>query len=124
MKSKVIDLSCYSQGEVVRLDDVLKVQSMSNEQYTIQDIHDILQSYYKVTRKTFVDNIVKQVSSHFLLVGPESPLYLFSPIFVSHLSTEELENIAGEPLGLKRRRAQLRKEIDSLTEAKKILARA
>lgn len=124
MKGKVVDLTTSGYGEVVRLTDVMKGQSMSNEQHIIHDIHDILQSYYRVTRKTFVDNICKQATDHFLLAGPESPLYLFSPMFVSHLATEELESIAGETAGMKRQRAQLRKEIESLTEAKKILARA
>lgn len=126
MKNKVMDLTSqgYGIGEVVRLDDAMKSQNMSNEEHMIHDIHDILQSYYKVTRKTFVDNIVKQASDHFLLAGPDSPLYLFSPVFVSHLSTEDLENIAGERPGMKRARAQLRKEIESLTDARKILARA
>lgn len=112
-------------GRVVPLDSVKKVYSMSNEVHIIQEIHDILQSYYKVNRKTFVDSICKQVCGHFLLTGPdESPLNLFSPIFVSLLSVEELEAIAGESPSLKRTRAQLRKEIGSLTEAKKVLAKA
>jgi hypothetical protein len=33
---------------------------MSNEQHAVQDIHDILKSYYKVCRKTFVYNICTQ----------------------------------------------------------------
>lgn len=124
MKGKVVDLTQSGYGKVVRLDDVTKGQSMGNEQHLIHDIHDILQSYYKVTRKTFVDNVCKQATGHFLLASPDSPLLLFSPVFVSHLSTSELESIAGESPGMKRRRAQLRKEIDSLTEARKILTRA
>jgi hypothetical protein len=42
-----------SHGMVVRLEHASQpVRSMSNEQHTVQDIHDILKSYYKVCRKT------------------------------------------------------------------------
>lgn len=124
MKGKILDLTFSGHGQVVRIDDVVKGHVMSNDMHTVHDIHDILQSYYKVTLKTFVDNICKQATDHFLLAGPESPLSYFSPVFVSRLSADELENIAGELPGTKRTRAQLGKEIASLTVAKKILARA
>lgn len=35
---------------------------MSNFTHTIQDLHDILQPYYKVARKRFVDNIYRQAT--------------------------------------------------------------
>jgi hypothetical protein len=49
----------------------------------------------------FVDNICNQSADHILLTGPgpESQLFLFSPMFVSRLPTEELERIAGEISG-------------------------
>ena len=97
---------------------------MSNDEHIVQDIHDILKSYYKVSRKTFVDSVCKQATSHFLLHCEQSPLALFSPIFVSQLSPIELQEIAGEAPDLKRARVQLSKEITSLTEAMKILVRA
>ena len=97
---------------------------MSNENFVVQDIHDILQSFYKVSRKTFVDNVCKQAAMHYLLQCEESPLALFSPIFVSRLSPSDLEELAGEAPGLKRSRAQLTKEMTSLVAAMKILARA
>lgn len=110
--------------DVIRIDQVSPSQHMSNEQYVVQDIHDILQAYYKVTRKTFVDTVCKQAVSHYLLHSKESPLALFSPILVSRLSPAELEEISGEVPALKRERAQLAKEVASLGEAMKILARA
>jgi hypothetical protein len=97
---------------------------MSNEDHMVQDIHDILRSYYKVTRKTIVDCIGKHSAVHYLLRYEDNPLALFSPTFVSELSPIELEEIAGEAPAVKRTRAQLTKEITSLTEAIKILARA
>jgi hypothetical protein len=96
---------------------------MSNEQHVIQDIHDILESYYKVSRKTFVDSVCKQAAIHHLLRSEEGPLALFSPTFVSQLSPSALEEIAGEAPVLKRTRTQLTKEITSLTQAMKILVK-
>ncbi|KAK3075634.1 hypothetical protein LTR53_000876 [Teratosphaeriaceae sp. CCFEE 6253] len=111
--------------KVVKLDQVLQgTRSMSNEDHIVQDIHDILQSYYKVSRKTFVDSVCKQATVHCLLSCEESPLALFSPVFVSQLSSSALEEIAGEAPSVKRARVQLSKEKVSLVAAMKILARA
>jgi hypothetical protein len=108
-------------GAVVKLDDVVQSYPMSNTQHIVQDIHDILCSYYKVARKRFVDNLCMQAVDHFLINGPTTPLTLFSPSFVSVLNADELERIAGEDNMTKRRRNQLRKEIESLEAGKKIL---
>jgi hypothetical protein len=97
---------------------------MSNDEHVIQEIHDILQAYYKVSRKTFVDSVCKQAAMFYLLRSPDGPLALFSPGFVIQLSTSALEEIAGEEPALKRSRAQLTKEIGSLAQAVKILARS
>ena len=108
-------------GAVIKLDDVVQSYPMSNTQQIVQDIHDILCSYYKVARKRFVDNICMQAVDHFLINGPQTPLTLFSSSFVSGLNVDELERIAGEDNMTKRRRQQLRKEIESLEAGKKIL---
>ncbi|KAF1964076.1 hypothetical protein BU23DRAFT_575979 [Bimuria novae-zelandiae CBS 107.79] len=113
-----------SHGMVVRLEHASQpVRSISNEQHVIQDIHDILKSYYKVCRKTFVDSVCRQSVIHYLLECDESPLALFSPMFVSQLSADALEEIAGEAPVLKRSRAQLTKEVASLAKAVRILRR-
>lgn len=54
-------------------------------------------------------------------MGPEIPLKLFSPKFVASLTTAQLEDIAGEGLGMKRRRAELENEIELLEEGMRIL---
>jgi hypothetical protein len=113
-----------SHGSVVRLTDAQRTHPMSNTEYIIQDIHDILQSYYKVARKRFADNVVKQAIDYFLLTGPEAPLKLFSPNFVSALSSNELDHIASEAPVVKRERNRLMKEISSLEAAKTILTRS
>jgi hypothetical protein len=109
---------------VVRLEHASQpVRSMSNEQHVVRDMHDILKSYYKVCRKTFVDSVCRQSVIHYLLECDECPLALFSPMFVSQLSADALEEIAGEAPVLKRTRAQLTKEVASLAEAVRILTR-
>jgi hypothetical protein len=82
-----------------------------------------LQSYHKVCLKTFVDNVCRQSTLHFLLQCPDSPLKLFSPVFVTQLSSGELEELVGEEPGIRRSRVQLNKDKKSLLEAMKILAR-
>ncbi|KAK4898291.1 hypothetical protein LTR49_027855 [Elasticomyces elasticus] len=57
-----------SHGMVVRLADATQTtHSMSNDEYVVQDIHDILHSYYTVSRKTFVDSVCKLAAVHYLL---------------------------------------------------------
>jgi len=110
-----------TRGTVVRLDDIVQNHPLSNIQHIVQDIHDILCSYYEVACKRFVDTVVMQAVDHFLISGPETPLTLFSPSFVSSLKGDELERIAGEDNVTKRRRHQLNKEIKSLQKGMKIL---
>ena len=119
LKNKSIDN--YKHGAVVRLDDIVQNHTMSNMEHMVQDIHDILKSYYKVARKRFVDNMCMQAADYDLATGPDTPLKLFFPSLVSHLSAEKLEEIAGEDAGLKRKRRNLSKEIKDLEAGKKIL---
>lgn len=122
MKAKKVTSNTY--GQVVRLEDIkTQVNNMSNDEYAVLDIHDILKSYYKVSRKTFVDNVCNQAASYSLLHCEDSPIALFSPIWVSQLSSMELEEIAGEAPIVRRSRIQVTKEVESLREAMKILAR-
>jgi hypothetical protein len=63
-----------------------------------------------------------QAGTFMLVSGPNNPLKVLSPQFVSSLSDEQLEEIAGEDLGLRRRRIALAKEVKDLEVGKKILA--
>lgn len=94
---------------------------MSNFEHTVQDIHDILESYYKVARKRFVDNVCMQAVDYYLLTGPEAPMKLLSPTWVNSLSNATLEEIAGEEKASKRKRRQLEKKIQDLEAGKKAL---
>lgn len=63
-----------------------------------------------------------QVADHFLVTGSDTPLTLLSPTFVADMTPEQLEEVAGEEVVVKRRRAQLDKEIKQLEEGRKILS--
>ncbi|KAE8415055.1 P-loop containing nucleoside triphosphate hydrolase protein [Aspergillus pseudocaelatus] len=119
LESKVINDN-YG-GEVVRLEDLTVLNHMSNSEYTVQDIHDILESYYKVARKRFVDNICMQAADYYLVTGPETPTKLFSSSLVNKLSNDELGDIAGEDASTVRRRINLKKTISELEEGRRIL---
>ena len=107
---------------VVPLDSIVhQTSSISNAEHTTQELHDILKSYYKVARKRFVDNICTQASDYHLVTGPSSPLRVFTPAFVAGLSTEQLEWVAGEDSGTRRRRETLQHEIKCMREARKVL---
>jgi len=108
-------------GACVRLADITSTHPMSNAEHTVRDIHDILQSYYKVALKRFSDNLCMQAVDYYLVTGPESPLRVFSPDFVFRLTEEKLEEIAGEDEVTKRRRALLEKKVANLEAAKKHL---
>ncbi|KAJ5472087.1 hypothetical protein N7539_008656 [Penicillium diatomitis] len=110
-----------SSGNCVRVSDLTRIHHMSNLQQTVQDIHDILKSYYKVARKRFVDNLCKQAADYHLVSGPAAPMKLFSPSWVYSLSREQLEQIAGEEAIVRRKRHQLQKQLKELETGRKIL---
>lgn len=97
------------------------VQNKSNGEQTTEDIHDCLQSYYKVSRKRFVDVICRQVVDHYLLDGAGSPLKVLNPGLVAAMRDAQLELIAGEDVLTKRERERLKAEIQGLEAAMKVL---
>lgn len=106
---------------MVRVNAAVSSVHMGNTQHTIEDIHAILNSYYKVARKRFVDVVCMQAAGHILVTGPDSPLRLFTPTFVHRLSLDNLHTIAGEDVVSKRTRKGLEKEIESLRAGRKVL---
>lgn len=92
-----------------------------SQDHDIQEIHDILKSYYQIARERFVDNVFKQAASHHLVIGQDTPLKLFGPKFVTSLTEEQLEEIAGEDYTTKTKRQDLKKQIDELEAGKKAL---
>ena len=92
-----------------------------NKQQICEDILDTLVSYYKVSRKRFVDVICQHVVYHFLLEGDQSPLKILSSDLVMGLTHEQLAAIAGEDEESKSQRQVLEREIKSLESASKVL---
>lgn len=107
---------------MVPLNDIAQNHPLSTADHVIQEIHDILLSYYELAQKRFVDCVRMQVADYFLVTGSKTPLTLFSPAFVAEMTPEQLEEVAGEDVAVKRRRAQLEKEIKQLEESRKILS--
>ena len=124
LSGKALDAQTYSKGpweKMVRLNDIVQSHPLSNTDHLVRDLHDILQAYYKVARKRFVDNVCMLVAYHQLITGPDTPLKLFSTKLVTSLSDQQLEEIACEDASLRRKRAALNKEIENLRAGKKIL---
>ena len=105
---------------LLRLKDILGVV-MSNDDHTIQDLHDTLKSYYKVARKRFVDAVCLQAVDHYLVSGKTSPLWIFSSEFIGKMSDGELNRIAGDEDETIRRRNALETELASLRQGERIL---
>ncbi|KAH7392399.1 dynamin GTPase [Phaeosphaeria sp. MPI-PUGE-AT-0046c] len=108
-------------GVVVKLDDLKQTHTTSNEDHTVLQIHDILRSYYKVARKRFVDCVRMQVADTLLVTGQDTPLTFFSAKFVTSMTPETLEDIAGEDARVMRRREGLEKLITQLRTGRKII---
>lgn len=100
--------------------DILDVY-VSNEDHTVEDLHDTLKSYHKVARKRFVDAVCKQAIDYHLICAKDGPLWVFSPGLVGSYTDEELEYVAGEDMLTANRRKKLAAEIESLIEGKKAL---
>lgn len=97
------------------------VTNKSNAEQVKKDIHDILRSYYKVSRKRFVDIVCRMAVEHFLLDGSESPLKVLAPELIATMSDAQLDIIAGEDGTTKRERERLGSEIQGLEAAMQVL---
>jgi hypothetical protein len=108
---------------IVELDSIKDaVSNKSNTAHAQENIHDILEAYYKVAYKRFVDNVFHQAVNYKLLSGPENPLQLFSEQWVLQLDAEKLVSIAGESRLIRDRRESLQKKIQDLEDAMRILS--
>lgn len=111
-----------SQGPMVRLASLSSLDTTrSNPEQVREYLHDILESYCNVSVKRFVDVICQQVIDHFLVNGEDSPLHVFNTEMVLELSSDTLDMIAGEDQVTKQERDRLRREIESLEAAMKVL---
>ncbi|OHW94171.1 interferon-induced GTP-binding protein mx2 [Colletotrichum incanum] len=98
--------------DISRISSVLQNRVVVNmENRACQEGLEGMEAYYKVSRKTFVDNVCRQVVERHIL----TPLpTFFSPRTVSQLSDEEVLRIGSEPEKQKSHRAQLSSFADRL----------
>ena len=94
---------------------------MGNVEHQVRELGDKLDGYYKVASKRFADNVCLQGADRHFVVSPTSPLKLFSHSWVLNLTTEQLEEIAGENSQAKKRRVELEKKIKELEAGAKIV---
>ncbi|KAI0541251.1 interferon-induced GTP-binding protein Mx2 [Xylaria digitata] len=92
-----------------------------DEAHIREEMHNLLSSYYEVARERFVDVVYQQVVNHCLLFGDNSPLSIFNTEMVLGLNEEQLDMIAAEDSPVKQRRDKLLRDIENLTEARKVL---
>ncbi|KAI0848258.1 P-loop containing nucleoside triphosphate hydrolase protein [Daldinia vernicosa] len=95
--------------------------NMANSQYVQEYMHDLLKSYYKLSRKRFVDVVCQQAINHHLLRGEGNPLQIFSTRMVLNLNEDQLDMIAAEDAPVKVRRAKLGHDIEQFEQALKVL---
>ncbi|KAL8908438.1 MAG: hypothetical protein Q9171_005457 [Xanthocarpia ochracea] len=119
LESKVIRSS--SVGDVVKISDLDDIPNLSNIESTVQQLHDILKSYYKVARKRFVDVVCMQAADLHLVRGPDAAVKVLTPAFVTDLTPEQMERIAGEDASTRRRRAELTRLVENLSQARALL---
>ena len=93
----------------------------NNAEQVKKDIHDILKSYYQVSRKRFVDIVCRIAVEHFLLDGKDSPLKVLTPELIATMSDTQLDMIAGEDVTTKRERVRLGSDIEGLEAAMRVL---
>jgi Dynamin central region/Dynamin family len=123
LKDKAWKQAKYAEDKwVLNLDDVaLVTETKTNAQYLFEEIHDKLQSYYRLAVDRFMDNLFRQAVSYQLLAGPASPLTVFCQKWVVELDAETLNRIAGEKEPAKKRRQILNKKSKALKEALEII---
>ncbi|KAJ3568228.1 hypothetical protein NPX13_g6495 [Xylaria arbuscula] len=93
----------------------------SNSEHVCEYMHDVLYSYYKVSRKRFVDVVCQQAVNYYLLAAEDSPLKIFNTQMVLHLNEDQLDTIAGEDLHIRQRREKLARDIANFEAALKVL---
>jgi hypothetical protein len=106
--------------KAIRVGSLTNITSKGNFEHAVEDMRVVLEAYYKVAMKRFIDTVVSQGTDYFLLTGEESPIKIITPLFVFSMKAEQLEEIAGEDLISKRERQELNEEIQALEEGRKV----
>ena len=106
----------------INLENLVQNVHLSNEDQAVNDIHDVLKTYYKVALKRFMDNVVTSVVERELL-GPQASVHRLTPDFVLSLSDEELAATCAEDYTTSTSRCGLYDQIERLRKALEIVRR-
>lgn len=109
------------EGEEVKEVKEEHKEPKSSLEETRLAIHNVLQAYYDLARSRFVDVVCQQGIDYHLLYAKDGPLAVLSDGVVLGMTAEQLELIAGEESDVREERERVSKEIESLTQALKIL---
>ncbi|KAI1119357.1 interferon-induced GTP-binding protein Mx2 [Nemania sp. NC0429] len=111
-------------------DEVLRISKSSlqslaldktNPEHVREYMHDVLYSYYKISRERFVDVVCQQAVNYYLLAAQHSPLKMFNMQMVLRLNDDQLDTIAGEDFHTRQRRKKLTRDIANFEAALKVL---
>ncbi|KAL2201895.1 P-loop containing nucleoside triphosphate hydrolase protein [Sarocladium strictum] len=92
-------------------------------QNIINDVHDVLKTYYKVSLESFIRHIRNIVIEGFLS-NEEGPLFALSTDFILSLSEEEVKRLATENDNTVAMRERLLQDINKLSQALAIAEKA
>lgn len=108
----------YQKGYEYKMnfDKLAATRNISNDDSAVYDIHDTVKSYYKVAMKRFLDNVIIQVVERHVL-GPNTPLRLFSSDFVDDLEDDQVKFIAAESSTTSMTRSDLTTKLERLQKA-------
>ncbi|KAK0616433.1 P-loop containing nucleoside triphosphate hydrolase protein [Immersiella caudata] len=109
------------EGNYINVDDLAKCTDANTTSEVVLRIHDVTKSYYEVARTRFVDNICAHAVDHFLLSAEDGPLKVFNSEFVTRMTDEDLDTVAGEDTVSRNQRVLLKQQMELLEKAVKIL---
>ena len=92
---------------------------MSNAQNLEDDVHDILESYYELALRDFIEYVNQHVVESYL-TDAEGPVLFFNPTYVSRLSQESIEELDAEDADMAAKRQELQARIERLNRAEAI----
>ncbi|KAL6230944.1 hypothetical protein BDW75DRAFT_248246 [Aspergillus navahoensis] len=112
----------FSEGYTYNIKDLVTRMHQSNDDQAVDDMHDILKSFYKVAMKQFNDNVVVQVVEHCIL-GVEGAFQALTPELIGDLMDRALEDIAGENSATSSARMSLFPKLTGSREVWRLLVR-
>ncbi|KAL8996229.1 MAG: hypothetical protein Q9169_004207 [Polycauliona sp. 2 TL-2023] len=92
---------------------------MSNAQNLEDDIHDILESYYELALRDFIEFVNQHVVEAYLR-DDDGPVRFFNATYVSTLSEESIEELGAEDANIISKRKELQETMERLNRAEEI----